>query len=991
MASLNSSLNNLRGRSSDGRGSMPNLLSSGATSRGASGHADPYDETRRKQQEELDDIARRLRQLNQNSPPSQTQIRGRPSSRERVSFAGTPSRSRPTSPSSEDDGGIDDDGDISRKDRDTVKIILSFHRDMVLDLGYRLVFNNSLLIVTGYDEAFRKIHLTIRNLFNGRFLSPVQMGKIADAVLKMYIEGLAHVFDTVAGDDDKNNAESLVRFVIIGIAFGPDRALVAYKDLDHLWSSFRRTHDDDKFEDLIQDKDFLDLLGGLEDLRDIFYSYFREDGYDPRVLSPIKKRPSVRPIDTYLGIRENKDLAINPPPRSSTPISYMPERIEEIERSSDNLVLVPPRIQDAGLDNTNYFETYQDYQYKPRIIRGRDPIMGRDSNFIENTVKSLQTIPSLTQRDRDIILGTAFGIARGISGLSSREIPNPGMHVESRSVTVDPFKYDLRLDNFDYCITGNTREQILGSRFAQTQFANPGSRFAVMQAIFQRVVDDPFSSPQAVHIALRELGQVDYPKIYQQNTMHAANKAVQSLIHPSAGDSDLIPCPVLGFEPLTDKIFKSVVLTMPHKEKYSLENEGVRPLRQYLRSLETTITYHRLSSEAAYALLLAFVEGYAHSFAYNAREKGLSFCKLWESIQKANTSYTLVDVEEEVRAVIVKRPRNVGVALHQIASLRSRENNRRFSPHLREEIIEQKTLSDFRELIHRHFPSAASAIEMAFTAQMSVEKMEAEAASRIGDLLHTKKPGTIIYIEAVNNFMAHMPMVQSGMPGNHFQNQNPNIFRQPQRAKMNAVGVEGNVGKNLLFPPQGSPQVRGARSLKSGNRSGFKQNEVRALEYGQNNVDMNQRQISLPACFLCGRTGHYYSVCNTYPNMQPRGERCQQCNGQHLPASCYRNRPRYSNPRYDRSGDGNAFNRGNVSDGRYFNNNNQGYSRNFNRPSGNYRREENRPPYYPRDQPSPYSADQQEGLNANNEVATQLVQEISKASNQGIPVQELPQ
>jgi len=63
----------------------------------------------------------------------------------------------------------------------------------------------------------------------------------------------------------------------------------------------------------------------------------------------------------------------------------------------------------------------------------------------------------------------------------------------------------------------------------------------------------------------------------------------------------------------------------------------------YLRSLETTITYHRFSSEAAYALLLAFVEGYAHSFAYNAREKGLSFCKLWESIQKANTSYTLVD------------------------------------------------------------------------------------------------------------------------------------------------------------------------------------------------------------------------------------------------------------------------------------------------------------------------------------------------------------
>jgi len=65
--------------------------------------------------------------------------------------------------------------------------------------------------------------------------------------------------------------------------------LVAYKYLDDLWKNFRRTHDDDKYEDLIQDKDLLVFLGGLDDLSDIFYSYFREDGYDPRVLSPIKK------------------------------------------------------------------------------------------------------------------------------------------------------------------------------------------------------------------------------------------------------------------------------------------------------------------------------------------------------------------------------------------------------------------------------------------------------------------------------------------------------------------------------------------------------------------------------------------------------------------------------------------------------------------------------------------------------------------------------
>ena len=82
---------------------------------------------------------------------------------------------------------------------------------------------------------------------------------------------------------------------------------------------------------------------------------------------------------------------------------------------------IHPRIYDAGLDNTNYYETYQDYQYRPHYVKGRDPIAGRDAHFMKNTVRSLQNVFSLTQRDKDIILGTAIGVSRGISGLS-REI-----------------------------------------------------------------------------------------------------------------------------------------------------------------------------------------------------------------------------------------------------------------------------------------------------------------------------------------------------------------------------------------------------------------------------------------------------------------------------------------------------------------------------------------------------------------------------------------
>ncbi len=181
---------------------MPNLPSSGATSRGASGHAGSLDEIVRQQQEELEEYARQLRLLSQNSPnsriPSQFQYRGRPSSRERgngVSFAGTPQRSRHTSPSSEDDGGNDNDREISKKDNDTVRVVLSSHRDIALDLGRGMVYSNCLLIVTGYNEIYAKVNLTLRDLFKGRFLPPVQMGKLADAVLKLNIESLAHVFE----------------------------------------------------------------------------------------------------------------------------------------------------------------------------------------------------------------------------------------------------------------------------------------------------------------------------------------------------------------------------------------------------------------------------------------------------------------------------------------------------------------------------------------------------------------------------------------------------------------------------------------------------------------------------------------------------------------------------------------------------------------------------------------------------------------------------
>jgi hypothetical protein len=123
----------------------------------------------------LDNMAQRRRLLALYNPSPRVsslgaQPRNRSPSRERgsgVSFAGTRQKPNYTSPSSVDDGGNENDRELDKKDNEAVKVILSGHRDLVINLGQKLFYSNTLLIVTSYDEAYAKINLTIRNHFNG--------------------------------------------------------------------------------------------------------------------------------------------------------------------------------------------------------------------------------------------------------------------------------------------------------------------------------------------------------------------------------------------------------------------------------------------------------------------------------------------------------------------------------------------------------------------------------------------------------------------------------------------------------------------------------------------------------------------------------------------------------------------------------------------------------------------------------------------------------
>jgi hypothetical protein len=74
----------------------------------------------------------------------------------------------------------------------------------------------------------------------------------------------------------------------------------------------------------------------------------------------------------------------------------------------------------------------------------------------------------------------------------------------------------LAVDSFDYCIFGESIEEILGTRFAKTVFKDPGSKERTKIGILRRVLSDPFSSRKTKNLVNLELGKVDYPKMYEQ-------------------------------------------------------------------------------------------------------------------------------------------------------------------------------------------------------------------------------------------------------------------------------------------------------------------------------------------------------------------------------------------------------------------------------------------------------------------------------------------
>ena len=91
------------------------------------------------------------------------------------------------------------------------------------------------------------------------------------------------------------------------------------------------------------------------------------------------------------------------------------------------------------------------------------------------------------------------------------------------------------------------------------------------------------------------------------------------------------------------------------------------------------------------------------------------------------------------------------IALHQIIGLWNSTGDKDESFHV--QVIEENTLFDMRKLIHTHFASQASGIELNFNVKIAAQAQEHRKMTEMNLEAPVLLPGYMLYMEAVREFV----------------------------------------------------------------------------------------------------------------------------------------------------------------------------------------------------------------------------------------------
>ena len=564
----------------------------------------------------------------------------------------------------------------------------------------------------------------------------------------------------------------------------------------------------------------------------------------------------------------------------------------------------------------------------------------RKSQFIDKVAQELNDL-ELDDQQKVAVLGTSLGIAHSINAFTKEG--QRQQHDSIRVIQPPPEDLDLRVDSFDYDRDGSTAEEILGRRFSKLRFPSEAVRLSTLRSIFNRVVNDPASSPRAQHIALNQLGQFDHPKLTKQEVEHYVSRSISRMdSHPDPG---IIPPPVLGNNAFDNKTSKTLQARTGLHEKFSFDELSPGQLRNVLNNISAVITNAGLRNEEAYAFLRGFTKGVTYDTSLLAEfDQKIPFCDYWISLQKTQKRTSSAREHEKTLKHLLQSERvdNLEKTLNMIMISTFKTHENELDPSYRMLVTQRECLKNFRTFIRRHYSPYFSQINTCFMdrlRQVALEKNDPTFTNE--NIFHHQK--VQIFLEIACEILAqYEPEESTPFRSNHHRQQNSYVHEmeiEEQQVYVNAMVSDDHQPskpqQNNHQAPQDHQQERppsrfnqrsntpGPYSQRSNtpgpyntrpntpgpynNRSSTpgpgrqQQNRDYPNNQRQQQPQRPQSRVStrrrpLYSCFLCGIQGHSFRECKKYPGMEPSNQHCTQCGGTHKGECKSRRRPQTPGP-----------------------------------------------------------------------------------------------
>jgi len=742
-----------------------------------------------------------------------------------------------------------------------------------------------------------------------------------------------------------------LRFMLIGLNFGPDRAITASKNQDELWKDVTKKgkRDSDVYDfgavptSKLSETELERTRKALKFARE-FHSVLIEGkptthtldasfassgkantSRNDDALAELTQDQVETETEVEVALQKDKETpvsvaAVSPPKSSETRITDVkkPERTSEAKPPTTSSTHSTPPTNPWAPKTP----IMREYQRHPEYVEAPPARTPHESPVLRAFKEHSVAVDGPAAATA---LGVSSGVAQGIYALTKEGKENTRPILIR--VPTPQLSDDRRLLTFDYNIRGRDQDEILGPIFRRTYFPNEGARQETMKALFQRVIDDPDVLDRTKRIALAQMDQLDVARLHTQNTTLSAFKAANAMATDPEEEQDagLVKVPTLGNRSITTSMVKSLYALMgiDGSQKFSIEDPNSKPLKAYLRPLGTKITAERLGPDDAYALLSNLVTGHTHEQVQAAWHiEKIPFEQFWVTLQKvANRTTSVSAFKEDINRLLSKKPAHIEEVLTEIKNLRFKIHAAEKNELIRNTLIERDTIGDFTYLMRTFYPEVAPNIYAEYHNRLSAQKLEEATFASYGQpYVMPHKIYTLM--EVICSVLAED--LTSGRPRLEVTKV---VDKKEGRAKISTIGISqpeevileatistlqdvglpngagpglqqnkappggwqpnGTQPTNENQQPNRHPQLNQPPGQQPNGHHQLNEQQQQPNGYQQDYRNNDPDSRRTLHCLLCNRTGHTADRCFAYKGMEPMDTKCPQCHGLH-PGPCRR-------------------------------------------------------------------------------------------------------